>query len=274
MNDLTHSIPDPERVWVAPVTVPRPGPTSRAHGFTLVELLVVIAAIAVLIAMLLPALNAAREAARATQCLSNLRQCYMGFQLYAGDNKDWYPVTATELTWGTVRTWSWQLVSGYDLSFVAGGKQYVNRKVSLCPSTYYYDSDSVRPASQGNDFVYALFNATGSPRFQRPVIAGNWQAYIQRAANCPQPPASVVMLADSLTMHPSLAPGHMYGTFKSNTLSDYFGRIHVLHGKGARFNAAFYDGHCESLTPTQARNELPIPLTRFYNDKSQIADLP
>jgi prepilin-type N-terminal cleavage/methylation domain-containing protein/prepilin-type processing-associated H-X9-DG protein len=274
MDGLTPTILDPKRVWVAPVTVPRSGLTSRAHGFTLVELLVVIAVIAVLIAMLLPALNTARQAALATQCLSNLRQSYMGFQFYAGDNKDWYPVTATHQSFGTIRTWPWQLVSGYDISFVAGGKSYVNRQVSLCPSTYYYDSDLLRPASQGNDFAYALFNATGNPRFQRPVMAGNWQVYIQRATNCPKPSASVVMLADSLTMHPSLAPGHMYGTFKSNTFSDYSGRIHVLHSKGTRFNAAFYDGHCESLTARQARNQLPIPLTRFYNNKSQIADLP
>ena len=63
----------------------------RTHAFTLIELLVVISIIALLIAILLPALGAARETARKMQNNSNLRSIHQSFVIMGGDSKNWYP---------------------------------------------------------------------------------------------------------------------------------------------------------------------------------------
>lgn len=72
------------------VTAPLECPARNA-GFTLIELLVVIAIIAVLAAMLLPALARAKEKAYATECVSNLKQAGVALQMYIDDNHDLLP---------------------------------------------------------------------------------------------------------------------------------------------------------------------------------------
>jgi prepilin-type N-terminal cleavage/methylation domain-containing protein/prepilin-type processing-associated H-X9-DG protein len=77
---------------------------SRRTGFTLVELLVVIGIIALLISILLPALGKAREQGNALKCLSNIRQLGIAFQMYANENKSYYPAGSRL---GTVRDEDW-----------------------------------------------------------------------------------------------------------------------------------------------------------------------
>lgn len=100
---------------------------SKVKGFTLIELLVVIAVIAILAAILFPVFARARESARKTQCLSNMRQLGTAITMYTGDYDEVFPELVSGGCWGRARDanalWTRQIWP------------YVkNRGVMLCPS--------------------------------------------------------------------------------------------------------------------------------------------
>lgn len=112
----------------------------KRQGFTLIELLVVIAIIAILAGLLLPALQRARESARRTNCMGNLRQVATGFELYAND----YERLPTETPWGGTTTYYKHMYSNADdlninafvFEILFNGRKGVvpDEKVFSCPS--------------------------------------------------------------------------------------------------------------------------------------------
>ena len=118
----------------------------KLFSFTLIELLVVIAIIAILAAILLPALNSARERGRSASCINNFKQLGTATTQYIQDNDGWYFVAAMG---GSGKHWAWGDSTGAftpylgnDKCFVVGG--YSDGKVSnfVCPSM---------PAPEGDD---------------------------------------------------------------------------------------------------------------------------
>lgn len=109
----------------------------KRNGFTLVELLVVISIIALLLAVLMPALSRAREAGRRIVCLNNLRQLGMVINLYAFEHRDVYPPSTDYKPDGTParkggnpNVW-WHFISSYTYEKTGWAKR---SKTWMCPS--------------------------------------------------------------------------------------------------------------------------------------------
>ena len=156
--------------------------SQRKAGFTLVELLVVIGIIALLISILLPSLNRARETANRVKCASNLRQIGQALLLYANENKGNYPRTlynvASAPTWGGDAAYKDEqdpFTAGLTENNVAAAfflllrTQDITSEVFICPSSnaekdqYTADNDATgTPTAQDQSEFSALWNDAGA----------------------------------------------------------------------------------------------------------------
>lgn len=102
----------------------------RNNGFTLIELLVVIAIIAILASMLLPALSSAREKARTTRCISNIRQIGVAVYMYIDDNDDYFPPRENLATIETAI----KSYTSFDPNVYKNSQKYDSRGIWACPN--------------------------------------------------------------------------------------------------------------------------------------------
>ncbi len=169
----------------------------KKREFTLIELLVVIAIIAILAAMLLPALNSARKKAQAISCLGNLKSTGALFYTYANDYRSYFPATKQ----GT-RMWAQTLYYAGTIKIDIDKGRNKSMNIMVCPSAnpYYYSDQS---------YTYAIRSMTGPGAS---IIDG--QAYridslfsdVDQAGTAYRfPPSTFIMLMDSVLNRPGNA---------------------------------------------------------------------
>ncbi len=195
----------------------------RKNGFTLIELLVVVAIIAVLVAILLPALNRARESARTLICMNNLRTLSMSVRYYLDDNNGiFFNTPPSYIYW---QWWNYKLTKGY-LPHSSGTGESDWGKFSYCPAA---GALGMKIASKSGGYRYSW-------------IGFNWLLHQGVKESAVERPSETLMLADSvLWSDPNFGIWRLY--YRTGLWED--GTPHARHVGAA--NVAWVDGHCSSV---------------------------
>ena len=162
--------------WSVKISPGSSGTDRKGRGFTLIELLVVIAIIAILAAMLLPALAKAKERAYQTACIANLKQVGISLKMYTDDNGDYFPV-ASDTTTDPANPLLWTKEINAYLPQKGGSVTSVENPVFVCPSAKYTglgNNEISRTYACAGTMLGVQVNSTGltakNPRKSVPML--------------------------------------------------------------------------------------------------------
>ena len=244
---------------------PRPIPTRAA--FTLIELLVVIAIIAILAAMLLPALARAKAKAAQISCLNNNKQISLGMLMYIEDNKGDFPACGSRSTYGFhVEDWIYwrnQAPNTLDKSPITAGLGKINTNMFRCPMDRD-NSDRIAEGAPYYNYSYTVvsygLNGTVNPGLST-IIELSGAVHLFKITSV-KGPSHKIMVTEEKTTH---KPGDAWeipdtgsivndgrfavgGAPAGGPANGWSGDdITIRHNK--RGNVVFVDGHAEPVLP-------------------------